>query len=77
MPQSLKKPSYNSYCFIYFDNNLIGYTNSYYEAENICKHNFRYQWGFGLAIKNEKKRKEYYSKLPQLAYSHNSILLMY
>lgn len=62
-------PSYNSYCFIYYDNKLIGYTNSYHEADEICKHNIKYQWAFGLSIKNKQKREEYYNKLPQINFN--------
>ena len=72
MQPNLKNPSYNSYCFIYYNNNLVGYTNSYREAEDICKKNIEYQWDFGLTIKNKQKREEYYRKLPQLIYRPNS-----
>ena len=73
MSQNDNKPLYNSYCFIYLNNELVGYTHSHSEADAICKLDGRYQWDFALMIKNKEKREEYYSKLPQLICSNNNI----
>ena len=56
MSQNDNKPLYNSYCFIYLDNELVGYTHSHSEADAVCKVDGRYQWDFALMIKNKKKR---------------------
>jgi len=74
MSQNDKNPLYNLYCFIYLDNELVGYTHSHSEADAVCKLDGRYQWDFALAIKNKRKREEYYSKLSQFICSGNNIL---
>jgi len=65
------KPLYQSYCFIYLDNNLIGYTHTHSEAKAICKLNSKYQWEFALAIKNTQKRENYYANLNLMTFSNN------
>jgi hypothetical protein len=67
-------PEYNSYCFIYMNNNIIGYTNTNKEANNICKINNRYQWDYNNSVKNIDDRIDLYNILPQLVISDDIII---
>tara|TARA_B100001029_G_C15015357_1_gene426975 strand:+ start:692 stop:916 length:225 start_codon:yes stop_codon:yes gene_type:complete len=63
----------HSYCFIYIDNKIIGYTNTNREAIDICKMDYKYQWDYNNRV---KKRIYLYNTLPQLVFSNKKIFYL-
>jgi len=70
----LKSPPYNSYCFIFYGEQIIGYAHTDKEADAICKRDRRYIWDYNNFIKNKTKRVKLYNSLPQIIYTNNKIL---
>ena len=65
--ESLKTPTYNSWCVLYKDNKIIGYVHTPEEADRICQIVSEYSWDYGLNISsNPEKRNKIYSKLDQV-----------
>ena len=67
-------PIYNSYCFIYLNNKIIGFTNTSSEADSICSFNPNYQWDYNNVVKSKEERVNLYRTLPQLIYFKENIM---
>ena len=64
-------PRYETYCFIYLEDKMVGKTRTYQEAEKFCKLNPDYQWDLNTCIKDKKKRIELYRDLPLFTLNMN------
>tara|TARA_B100001093_G_scaffold496994_1_gene543376 strand:+ start:145 stop:357 length:213 start_codon:yes stop_codon:yes gene_type:complete len=63
-----KTPSYESWVIIIDKNNeYLGYTHTFKEADDICMKNLDYTWDKArILIKNKQTRLKLYSELTQL-----------
>ena len=62
----IKIPEYDNWIIIYNKKDIIGYTHTYSEAEDLCKKNHNYSWDYCNIIKLKTKRNELYNSLKQL-----------